>query len=105
MTTHMPGDTTFQEICDINRSWLRLAQRLLSHDIDKGRETLGMSRDAAEMLLRLTAEQIVRLTASNQLLCRINLNDVVLLKALRDKGLATTEQQHSEVAGAQTERD
>jgi flagellar transcriptional activator FlhD len=80
---------TLEEIVALNYAWLLLARRLSSEDRLAAMRLLGLSSAVSETLVSLTDEKIVDLSRSNQLLCRLRLDDHTLLTALEDKGAKT----------------
>ena len=86
------------EIKEINLSYLLLAQRLLREDKGMGMFRMGIAEDIADMLANLTLAQVVKLAASNQILCRFRFDDRTFLSALADKGRGTaTAQAHAAI--------
>jgi flagellar transcriptional activator FlhD len=74
------------EVKNVNLSYLLLAQRLLRKDKAIGMSSMSISGKLADAILNLTIEQAERLAASSQLLCRLRLNDQIILSAISDKG-------------------
>ncbi|SAL53997.1 flagellar transcriptional regulator FlhD [Caballeronia humi] len=73
---------TSDAIREINLSYIMLAQRLLREDRAVGMFRLGLSREIADILANLTLAQVVKLAASDQLLCFFRFNDHTMLGAL-----------------------
>jgi flagellar transcriptional activator FlhD len=73
---------TQDTIREINLSYLILAQQMLRDDRAIGMFRLGLSSDLADLLLGLTLPQIVKLAASDHLLCGFRFNDHAALSAL-----------------------
>ncbi len=81
-----PTASLLGEVKDLNLSYLVLAQRMLREDRVAGMYRLGFSDEVASVIEKLTMAQIVRLSLSNQLLCRFRFDDRAILGALADKG-------------------
>lgn len=65
----MNGRETLDSIREINLSYIMLAQRMLREDQLSGCFDLGLSKELADLLSGLTLAQVVKLAASDQLLC------------------------------------
>ena len=70
------------DIQEINLSYLMLAQRILRDDYATGMARLGFDVDVAQLLLKLSPAQLVRLASTGSVICRFRLNDYELLSAL-----------------------
>jgi flagellar transcriptional activator FlhD len=77
------------EIREANLTYLILAQRLLREDRAEAQFRLGVSEEVADILAKLTTAQLVKIAASNMLLCRFRCDDEVVWNLLggnaRDK--------------------
>jgi flagellar transcriptional activator FlhD len=73
-------------IREVNLSYIMLAQRLLREDRLTGMFRLGLSAQSAELLATLTLAQVVKLAASDQLLCQSRLNNHTILSTLTQSG-------------------
>ena len=92
------GNTLLSDIQEVNLSYLMLAQRLLRENFAAGMYRLGFDADVAETVLRLSPAQLVKLSASNTLLCAFRLNDYELLSTLTQDVLGGVLQQaHSTI--------
>jgi flagellar transcriptional activator FlhD len=78
----MNGRETLDSIREINLSYILLAQRLLRENRAIGMFRLGLSAELADLLAALTLAQVVKLAASDQLLCFFRFNDHSMLSAL-----------------------
>ncbi|CAM2183885.1 flagellar transcriptional activator FlhD [Paraburkholderia sacchari] len=87
---------TLDSIREINLSYLMLAQRMLREDKPVGMFRLGLSSELADLLSGLSLAQIVKLAASDQLLCSFRFDDHVMLSAL------TQTSRHADVAATHT---
>jgi len=63
------------EIKELNLTYLMLAQQMVIADKDMAIFRLGISRDIADILEVLTPGQILKLSSSNMMLCRIRFDD------------------------------
>jgi flagellar transcriptional activator FlhD len=83
MTTN--NASTLAEIREVNLSYLLLAQRLLQEDRPSAMFRMGLSEQLADLLASLNLAQVVKIAASNQLLCRFRFDDHAILSSLADK--------------------
>ena len=70
------------DIREVNLSYLLLAQRMLRDDYAASMFRLGFSNEVADILMRLSPAQLVKLASSSSLLCRFRFDDYSLLSAL-----------------------
>lgn len=63
------------EIKELNLTYLMLARQMVHADKDMAIFRLGISKDVAEILAVLTPGQILKLSSSNMMLCRIRFDD------------------------------
>lgn len=92
------GNTLLSDIQEVNLSYLLLAQRLLRDNFAAGMYRLGFNDDVAETVLNLSPAQMMKLSASNTLLCAFRLNDYELLSTLTQDVLGGVLQQaHSTI--------
>lgn len=73
------------EIQEINLSYLLLAQRLLREDVAIGMFRLGVSAEVAEILVRLTVQQVGRIAGCGQMLCQFRFASPEILASLARK--------------------
>ena len=96
------GNSALNDIQEVNLSYLMLAQRLLRENFAAGMFRLGFDADVADIVLRLSPAQLVKLAASSQLICGFRLNDYGLLSSLAQDVLGGVLQQaHSTILLAQ----
>ncbi|HLT26626.1 MAG TPA: flagellar transcriptional regulator FlhD [Zeimonas sp.] len=76
------------EIRETNLSYLILAQRLIREDRAQALYRLGISEEVADLLDALTPSQLLRIAASNQLMCRMRFDDELVWSLLADHGRA-----------------
>lgn len=85
---------TLNSIREINLSYIMLAQRMLRDDKPVGMFRLGLSPEVADLLAGLSLGQVVKLAASDQLLCFFRFNDhsmlSVLTQATKHAGITPT---------------
>ena len=75
----------FQEgIRDINLTYLMLAQQMISEDKSAAIFRLGLGQDLVDVLAKLTPPQIIKMAASNMLLCRFRFDEKLLLNMVTD---------------------
>ncbi|MFC0402577.1 flagellar transcriptional regulator FlhD [Paraburkholderia rhizosphaerae] len=98
MSAAVASSDMLNEIKEVNLSYLLLAQRLLRDDKPMGMFRMGISEQLADVLVNLTLAQTVKLSASNQLLCRFRFDDHTILSSLADKGKpSSVSQAHSAI--------
>jgi flagellar transcriptional activator FlhD len=92
------SQTSLTDIQEVNLSYLMLAQRLLRENYAAGMFRLGFDADVAEIILKLSPAQLVKLAGSSTLLCQFRLNDYELLSTLTQDVLGGVLQQaHSTI--------
>ncbi|HEY0209387.1 flagellar transcriptional regulator FlhD [Acerihabitans sp.] len=64
-----------KHVYDINLSYLLLAQRLINQEKSMAMFRLGINDSMADVLLKLTLPQMVKLAETNQLLCLFRFDD------------------------------
>jgi flagellar transcriptional activator FlhD len=72
------------EIRNANLSYLILAQQLIRQDRASALFRLGVSEEVADILDRLTTAQILKIAATNLLMCRFRFDDSVVWRLLTD---------------------
>ena len=84
----------YNEIKELNLTYLMLAQQLIRSDRETAQYRLGIGADIAEVLEHLTPGQVLKMAGSNMVLCRFRFDDKLLLGLLssheRDRGTAHT---------------
>ena len=70
------------EIKEINLGYILLAQRMLRDDKVSAMYRLGIGQDVAEIIENLTSSQILKMAASNTLLCRFRFDDRLIAELL-----------------------
>jgi flagellar transcriptional activator FlhD len=82
----MNADQMLMEIREANLSYLMLAQNLIRADREQALFRLGVSEDTADMIATLSPAQIMRVAASNTLLCRMRVDDDLVWTLLTNHG-------------------
>ncbi|HQV88346.1 MAG TPA: flagellar transcriptional regulator FlhD [Nitrosomonas sp.] len=78
----MESNQILDEIRDINLGYLLLAKQLLQEDKVTAMYRLGINQDLAEILDKLTSAQMIKMAASNMLLCRFRFDDRLIAEML-----------------------
>ncbi len=78
----MTGIEVSREISDLNLTYMLLAQKLLRQDRAAAMFRLGITRELADMLVGMSLSQIVRLAATNFVLCGFRLDDVPVVGSM-----------------------
>ena len=88
----MTANDMMAEIRDANLSYLMLAQQMIRADKDMAIFRLGINKDTADILAVLTSGQILKLSNSNMVLCRMRIDDNMVFGLLanynKDKTMA-----------------
>ncbi|MEO5701546.1 MAG: flagellar transcriptional regulator FlhD [Casimicrobiaceae bacterium] len=74
------------DIREANLTYLILAQRLIREDRIEAMFRLGISEEVADILAQLATAQIVKIAASNMLMCRFRFDDQVVWNLLLGTG-------------------
>jgi flagellar transcriptional activator FlhD len=78
----MNTEQILKEIREANLSYLILAQHMLRSDREQALYRLGLSEEVAEIIEALTAGQILKIAASNLLMCRFRFDDQLVWSLL-----------------------
>ena len=84
----MNTDAMLDEIRDANLTYLMLAQALIRKDRAQALFRLGLSEEVADLVAGLTAAQILKIAASNMLMCRFRFDDEGVWNLLAGQGHA-----------------
>ena len=88
----MKTEQMLDEIREANLTYLILAQRMLREDRVEGMFRLGVTEDVADILANLSTAQLVKIAATNMLMCRFRFDDAVVWNLLTgskgDRGVA-----------------
>jgi flagellar transcriptional activator FlhD len=91
-------NSLLSDIQEVNLSYLMLAQRMLRENYAAGMFRLGFDTDVADIVMRLSPAQLVKLAGSSSLICKFRLNDYDLLSSLTQDVLGGVLQQaHSTI--------
>ena len=82
----MNADQILAEIREANLSYLMLAQSLIRTDRDQALYRLGISEESAALIVLLTPAQMMKIAASNTLLCRFRMDDDLVWNLLTNHG-------------------
>lgn len=89
-------DEYLQNIHDINLSYLLLAQQLIRQDKFAASFRLGLSEGTIDNLKELSLPQLMKLAATNQLICRLRVDDEVVIENLtKDSRIEALQQIHT----------
>ncbi len=84
----------YDEIKELNLTYLMLAQQLIRADRETAQYRLGISADIADIIEHLTPAQVLKMAGSNMVLCRFRFDDRMLLGLLssheRERGASHT---------------
>jgi flagellar transcriptional activator FlhD len=82
----MTTDQMLEEIREANLTYMMLAQNMIRQDKAEALYRLGISEEVAEILENLSAGQILKIAASNMLMCRFRFDDNVVWGLLTGHG-------------------
>ena len=87
----MKATDTYNEIKEVNLAYLILAQNMVRSDRESAIFRLGISSEIADVIERLTPGQVLKMAASDMLLCSFRFDDKLMLDLLanheRDRGV------------------
>lgn len=78
----MNANSMLDEIREANLTYLVLAQNMIREDKPQAIYRLGVSDDVVRMIESLTPAQLVKVAATNQLVCRFACNDEMVWSLL-----------------------
>lgn len=88
----MKTEHMLDEIREANLTYLILAQRLLREDRAEAMFRLGISEEVADILSGLSTAQILKIAATNMLMCRFRFDDEVvwnlLTRSNKERGIS-----------------
>lgn len=90
----MGSRTAFDEICELNLTYLLLAQRLIREDKATAMFRFGLSEEVATVIGRLPLARIVKAASVNIVLCRLRMEDQAALELLSEAGLIANQYQN-----------
>jgi len=86
-----------KEIGDINLAYMLLAQKLAKQDRAAAMYRLGVGRELADLLANMSLTQIVKMAASNFLLCSFRLDDHPMFAVFGEEKDTTLQQAHMSI--------
>jgi len=75
-------DEPMQYIRDMNLSYLLLAQRLIQEDRGTAGFRLGLNESTIDILKALTLPQLIKLSSTGQLICRLRIDNEMVIDCL-----------------------
>lgn len=88
-------DEHLQSIHDINLSYLLLCQQLIATDKFAAGFRLGLSEETIENLKGLSLPQLMKLAATNQLICRLRVDDTAIVNLTKNSRIEALQQIHT----------
>jgi len=82
----MNAEAMLAEIREANLTYLMLAQALIRKDRAEALYRLGLSEAVADLIGGLSSAQILKIAASNMLMCRFRFDDEVVWNLLTSHG-------------------
>ena len=82
----MNAQELLDEIREANLTYLMLAQALIRKDRAQALFRLGLSESVTDLIGRLSPAQILKIAATNILMCRFRFDDEVVWNLLTDQG-------------------
>lgn len=73
-----------EEIKEANLSYMLLARQMIHEDKAAAMFRLGISEEMAELVAGLSPAQLIKMAASNMLLCRFRFDERLLLSMITD---------------------
>ncbi len=73
-----------EEIKETNLSYLMLAQNMIKDDMASAQFRLGISEEMADLIASLTPAQLIKMAASNMLVCRFRFDEALLFSMITD---------------------
>lgn len=86
------------EVKELNLFYLLLAQKMLGEDRALGEFRLGISAEVADALLALSERELMRLSDSSMLICRLRLDNAHVLQALASEDKVDASLQRARMA-------
>ena len=75
----MTADQIHEEIKEANLSYLLLAQNMIHQDLASAIFRLGINEEMAGLIASLTPAQLIKMSATNMLLCSFRFDENLLL--------------------------
>ena len=87
METLLKNEQLLAEIREANLTYLMLAQNLIRADRPEALYRLGLSQEAADLIVNLSPAQVLWVAQGNMLLCRMRVDVVMVWNLLTNHGL------------------
>jgi flagellar transcriptional activator FlhD len=103
----MNAASASKEIADLNLNYMLLAQKLLREDKAAAMLRLGTSPEMADLLIGMSLPEVIRIAASNFVLCAFRLDDLPVFRSvMQGAGQGSLQQAHLSIllAGAQNQQ-
>ncbi|QEA14013.1 flagellar transcriptional regulator FlhD [Comamonas flocculans] len=85
----MTNEQLLSEIREANLTYLMLAQNLIRQDKAEAVFRLGLSEEAADILVTLSTAQVLKLASRNTLLCSFRVDDELVWSLLTNHNTPT----------------
>ena len=86
----MKSTDTYNDIKEVNLSYLMLAQNMVRSDREGAIFRLGISEENAALIALLSPAQMMRIASGNTLLCRFRMDDDMVWGLLTNHGKPKT---------------
>jgi flagellar transcriptional activator FlhD len=83
----MTNEQILTQIREANLTYLMLAQNLIRADRTEALFRLGMSEEAADLIVALSPAQISKIASGNMLLCKFRIDDDIVWNLLTNHNL------------------
>ena len=80
----MSTEQLHEEIKEANLSYMLLARQMIQQDREAAMFRLGISEEMAELISGLSPAQLLKMAATNMLLCRFRFDERLLLNMISD---------------------
>jgi len=87
----MSNDNLLAEIREANLTYLMLAQNLIRQDRASALFRLGLSDEAADIIVNLSPAQVLKIASGNMLLCRFRVDDDIVWNLLTNHNVKRVE--------------
>lgn len=78
--------TLLDEVRETNLSYMMLAKAMINEDRAEAAFRLGISPELADLVASLSMAQLVKVSASNMLMCRFRFDDQIVWDLITDHG-------------------
>lgn len=96
----MNNEQLLAEIREANMAYLMLAQHLILKDRAQALFRLGLSEEVADIIAKLTPNQVMKIANGNMLMCRFRFDDEVVWNLLTSHGKTETNPIHASIVMA-----